>query len=510
MQLTIEQVLHQGVAAHKDGKLGEAERLYRAILKSKPSHPDANHNLGVLALAVNKSDTALSLFKTALQTNPKIEQFWLSYVNALIKEGQFEPAKQAIQQGKSQSESVEKLNILEAELALNFRTEAVNDGPSPSQQQLSSLIQHYEAGRHADAEKQARSLAQEFPQHPFGWKILGAVLSQTGRGAEAVSASQRVVEITPQDASAHSNLGAILQGVGRWGESETSLKQALKLEPNLAESHYNLGITLNELGRLDGAEQSYRQAIALKPDSAEAHGNLGLLLCRSGEINSGLANLQKSKDLGNKLKTSVLLLAVLQARKAFEKNKGYGVDPSKQPKSSVVITNPLVLHRKVAPDLIDTLKEMNAGDLDHTPDPRYGYGRCSDYELFDDDRLIIKELANDLISIIETAVKSSIFVYDSFFNIYGAGAGIGPHKHLTDLDEDESFNLVNQKYSLVYYLSVGDQDCSEPGILKFHDPEEEILPSEGMIVIFPANRTHSAHYGGEKDRVMVGVNFYSL
>ena len=32
MELTIEQALQQGVAAHKEGKLQDAERLYRAIL----------------------------------------------------------------------------------------------------------------------------------------------------------------------------------------------------------------------------------------------------------------------------------------------------------------------------------------------------------------------------------------------------------------------------------------------------------------------------------------------
>ena len=57
---------------------------------------------------------------------------------------------------------------------------------------------------------------------------------------------------------------------------------------------------------------------------------------------------------------------------------------------------------------------------------------------------------------------------------------------------------------------MGDQDCSEPGILKLFDPEIKILPSSGTIVIFPASRLHSAAYGGKTDRVMIGVNFYSL
>ena len=86
MEPTIEQVLQRGVAAHKKGKLQDAERFYRAILKSQPAHSDANHNLGVLAVSVNKVEAALPLFKTALEANPNEEQFWLSYIDALIRE----------------------------------------------------------------------------------------------------------------------------------------------------------------------------------------------------------------------------------------------------------------------------------------------------------------------------------------------------------------------------------------------------------------------------------------
>ena len=112
MELTIEQALRHGVAAHKDGKLNDAERLYRAILQSQPEHPDANHNLGVIAVSVNKVDEALPLFKVALEANPKIEQFWLSYIDALIKKQQFENAKKVLVQAKTQGVAEEKLNVL--------------------------------------------------------------------------------------------------------------------------------------------------------------------------------------------------------------------------------------------------------------------------------------------------------------------------------------------------------------------------------------------------------------
>ena len=108
MELTIEELLQQGVAAHKEGKLQEAERLYRAILQSQPSHPDANHNLGLLLVSANKFDSAQPFFKNALVANPKIEQFWLSYINSLINEKHLNDTIQVIKNVKNKGLTREK------------------------------------------------------------------------------------------------------------------------------------------------------------------------------------------------------------------------------------------------------------------------------------------------------------------------------------------------------------------------------------------------------------------
>ena len=123
MDLTIDQALQQGVAAHKEGKLQEAERLYRAILQTQPTHPDANHNLGVLAVSVNKTQAALPLLKTALDANPNQRQFWLSYIDALIKGKQFENAKEILAQGKKSGLSEEKVAALSQQLTLITQAE---------------------------------------------------------------------------------------------------------------------------------------------------------------------------------------------------------------------------------------------------------------------------------------------------------------------------------------------------------------------------------------------------
>ena len=284
MELTIEQALQQGVAAHKEGNLKDAERLYRAILQSQPQHPDANHNLGILAVSESKSVEALPLFKTALEANPKIEKFWVSYIEALIKEKKFDSARQVLEQAKKQGVDRGILNSLKGQLSPKI--EKLNFADIPPQELRNILIAHYQKGRFSDAEKLSKEITQDFPRHCFAWKVLGAVLEATGRKSEAVDANQTAVELSPQDAAAHFNLGNTLKELGRLDEALASYINAIAWKPDFVEAHYNIGNTRKELGSLDAAEASYRQAILLKPAFAEAHYNLGITLqelCRSDE-----------------------------------------------------------------------------------------------------------------------------------------------------------------------------------------------------------------------------------
>jgi len=267
-------------------------------------------------------------------------------------------------------------------------------------------------------------------------------------------------------------------------------------------------VILKELGRFKEAEENYKKAITLKPDYAEAHCNLGILLYANSKKDLALASIQKSNELDPNFRVAAVLLAVLKARRTRE--EGTVCDTLSLDKQPGLILKPLIQYRGVEPSLVTKISEMNSRSLNNTTDARYGSGKCSlNFRLFEDPSPIIKKLATDLRKIMMEAVQSDIYIFDSFFNILNAG-GTTPHTHLNKLDRDVQFNIGEQKYSLVYYLSVGDQNCSEPGILKLDEPAEDILPSNGKIVIIPANRLHSAVYGGKTDRIMVGANFYRL
>ena len=87
MELTLDQALQKGIEAHKAGKAQEADRYYTAILKANPKHPDANHNMGVLAVGIGKVEEALSFFKTALEANSSVGSSHKAVINLFLPGG---------------------------------------------------------------------------------------------------------------------------------------------------------------------------------------------------------------------------------------------------------------------------------------------------------------------------------------------------------------------------------------------------------------------------------------
>ena len=296
MKLTVEQALSRGAAALKNGKIHEAESFYKAVLRFDPVNPDANYSLGVLAVSSDRTSTASSLFKTALEANPKSDKFWLSYIDVLIKERRFEKAEQSIKQARRLGVDDTKLGIRTTRLASRVKRKS-HESLSPSQEQLTNLLEHYRASRYSDTEKLAKEITQLFPGHQLGWKVLSAVLKQTGRAAESIVPMQKAVQIAPQDAEAHSNLGAILLELGDITAAISSCAQAVALNPSFAEAHNNLGAALQGEGRLNESAASFEKAIELKPNYAEAHSNLGNVFKELGRLDEAFSAYIRATNL---------------------------------------------------------------------------------------------------------------------------------------------------------------------------------------------------------------------
>ena len=278
MELTVNQALQQGIAAHKAGELQEAENLYRVILQTDPEHPDANHNLGVLAVSFGKFQEALPFLKRALEANPKQGQYWLSYIDALIKLGQLDNAKQILQRGKAAGLRGEKVDRLEEKLnsAPNGISQFTDNVSNPSQNQIDSLVDLYSQGKLEEALTQGSILVQQFSNSYVILNILGAIYSGLGQYEEAISTYKKALKLKPDYAEAYNNLGNIFNKIGKNEESILNYREAIKLKPDYTDAYYNLGVILISADKYAEAITNFNRVIEFKPDHSDAFGNLGV------------------------------------------------------------------------------------------------------------------------------------------------------------------------------------------------------------------------------------------
>ena len=231
MELTLDQALQKGVEAHKAGKAQEADRYYTAILKANPKHPDANHNMGVLAVGVGKVEEALPFFKTALEANPNIVQYWLSYINAFIKLDRMADAKAVFDQAKSKGVQGDAFDKLEKHLA------GIGKDQDPPQDELQLLINLHTKGHYQEALTQASQLLEQFPNSINLYNILGAANKRLGKLEEAVEAYKKALSIKPDYAEPYNNMGNALKEQGKLGEALEAYKKALSIKPNYTEAY---------------------------------------------------------------------------------------------------------------------------------------------------------------------------------------------------------------------------------------------------------------------------------
>ena len=312
-ELTIDQALQQGVEAHKSGKVQEADRLYTAILKAQPKHPDTNHNMGVLALGVGKVEEALPFFKTALESNPAIAQYWLSYIDTLIKLEQLAEAKSVLDQAKSKGAKGDGFDKLQQRLkgegeepleASKIAAEALPQQPNILEslkldQAIKLAKKKVKEGSTEEAKRIYQDILTRFPKNKRASNGIRTLAGSPGRKGskfqdppkdqiqilinlhsqgqlqQALKQATILLQQFPNSSVLHNICGAVYKGLGQLDASVEAYNKALAIKPDYAEAYYNMGVTLQEQGKLKEAIEAYNKVLAIKPDHAETYYNMG-------------------------------------------------------------------------------------------------------------------------------------------------------------------------------------------------------------------------------------------
>ena len=294
MELTLDEALQKGIEAHQAGQIENAEQIYTAILKAQPQHPDANHNMAVLAAGVGKIQEALAYFKIALEANPSITQFWLSYINLLIKLDRMPDAKAVFDQAKDKGAKGEAFDHLEKRLSEFSVSESQPQDPNPSSEQLEPIISLYNQGHLQNALSETTQMLERFPNSVVLCSIAGASNAGLMQFDAAIACYKEALKIKPDYAEAYYNMGVALQDKGDPEAAIESYKEAVKIKPDYAEAYNNMGNVLQKKGDSKAAIESYKEALKIKPDYADAHNNMGNTLKDKGDLEAAINNYKQA------------------------------------------------------------------------------------------------------------------------------------------------------------------------------------------------------------------------
>ena len=289
MELTINGALKKGVEAHKVGQVQEADRFYTSILKAQPKHLDANHNMGVLAVGIGKTLEALPFSQTALETKPDVAQFWLSYIEALIKLGRLADAKTVLHQATKKGFKSDAFAQLQKRLS-----KASKNPQHPPAEQIQAIMNLYNQGRLQQALFEVNKMLERFPNSFILCNIAGASNAGLMQFDAAIDFFKRSLKVNPGNAEAYNNIGNVLNSKGDPDAALDYFKKALKIKPKFADVYNNIGNALNAKGDTDAAIGSYKKALKIKPDYAEAYYNKGIALKDKGEQKAAIDSYKRA------------------------------------------------------------------------------------------------------------------------------------------------------------------------------------------------------------------------
>jgi len=295
--------LDQAMGLHRQGKIAEAERIYRDILRDQPNNSAALHLLGVIALQTRHSERAVELIGQAIALDPGHPEAHLNRglaFRSLNRAGDaLASFAKAIELNPDYAEAHFNRGLVLGELkrpaeALASYSRAIELKPDYAEAYCNRGLALQNLKRPEDAlanYDKAIALKRDFSRAHFN---RGNVLQDLKRLKDALASFDNAIELRPDDADSHCNRGDTLLRLRRSEDALKSFDTAIALRPELALAHNNRGIALNELNRREEALASYDKAIALNSGFVLAHINRGDTLLRLKRPEEAVHSLQRA------------------------------------------------------------------------------------------------------------------------------------------------------------------------------------------------------------------------
>lgn len=215
ISIQVEGALRLGMNLHRQGRLDEAEMLYRAVLEYRPKSPDALHYLGLLLFQIDRGIEGLTLIRRAVEEDPAYAAAWNNLGNVLNRQGDDDGAEAAWRR-------------------------AIELEPAMADALANLAVALRRKGDLAGSEASARRALAVNEKHPEAWLQLGKALRWMDRTEEAAEAFARAAALSPQDPAVLHPLVRALARLGKKEEGAKILRDWLTTRPDDAEARHFL------------------------------------------------------------------------------------------------------------------------------------------------------------------------------------------------------------------------------------------------------------------------------
>jgi len=232
---------------YRQGELGKAEDVYRAILAQYPNDKETHNRLGTVLATENRIDAAIDEFNASLPGTDSVGDLVALHAR-----------KGDLAQYRAQLELV------------------ANNYPNVSRWQ-SELAQAYAAlHRPSDAARFFRRALDSDATDLTSLNGLGLAMLDLRAYDLAAGSFKRCLGLDPLNYSCADNLGATYLEMGRYDDAATILATAHTLAPERSEALVNFGYLADTKGDWKGAVAWYLKALSVSPFARDAYFDLGL------------------------------------------------------------------------------------------------------------------------------------------------------------------------------------------------------------------------------------------
>lgn len=258
----VDDLLNGAIVHHQQGRLADAEAMYRTVLSQAPLHSWALHLLGLAVAAQGRTEAGRTHLRAALALEPAAPSYYNNTGEALY----------AVDRASSEAYYRRAVSIDPRQPHAYGNLVARFGDLLPS-----SLVLRL-ARRHVVLDPGSGPAVANY----------GSALDRVAEASRAHMAFRRAMVLMPGSAEIRLSLGQNLVRLGRRSEARQVFAGAVALNPQFAAAHHNLGRVLYELGSTDPSISALHKSLALDPRESEIHNSLGNISIAVGDASAAV------------------------------------------------------------------------------------------------------------------------------------------------------------------------------------------------------------------------------